>query len=92
MTAGTTIVGLIPLAWGDTGLFNMKYFPLARTVMGGLIASTLLTLIVLPTYYSLVDDCANWLKRMWFSTAAGQTIETQPVAHAEPEPAPASGD
>jgi HAE1 family hydrophobic/amphiphilic exporter-1 len=92
MTAGTTIVGLIPLAWGDTGLFNMKYFPLARTVMGGLIASTLLTLIVLPTYYSLVDDCANWMKRMWFSTGVGQTVVTQPLARAEPEPAPASGD
>lgn len=65
MTASTTIVGLIPLAIGDTGIFEMRYFPLARTVMGGLISSTVLTLIVLPTYYTLFDDLARWLKRVW---------------------------
>ena len=68
MTAATTIVGLIPLAWGDSGLFDMKYFPMARTVMGGLMASTALTLIVLPTYYTLFDDLAIWLKRTWFAS------------------------
>ena len=61
MTAATTIVGLIPLAWGHGGLFNMKYFPMARTVMGGLMASTALTLVVLPTYYTLFDDLASRL-------------------------------
>ncbi len=66
MTATTTIVGLIPLALGTTGMFELRYFPLARTVMGGLISSTLLTLVVLPTYYTLVDDLANWLKRTWW--------------------------
>ena len=68
MTASTTIVGLIPLAWGDGGLFDMKYFPMARTVMGGLIASTALTLVVLPTYYTLFDDLAVWVKRTWFAS------------------------
>ena len=68
MTAATTIVGLIPLAWGDGGLFDMKYFPMARTVMGGLMASTALTLIVLPTYYTLFDDLAFWVKRTWFAS------------------------
>ena len=68
MTAATTIVGLIPLAWGDGGLFDMKYFPMARTVMGGLMASTALTLIVLPTYYTLFDDLAVWVKRIWFAS------------------------
>ena len=42
MTAATTVVGLIPLALGTTGMFELRYFPLARTVMGGLISSTLL--------------------------------------------------
>ena len=68
MTAATTIVGLIPLAWGDGGLFDMKYFPMARTVMGGLIASTALTPIVLPTYYTPFDDLAVWVKRTWFAS------------------------
>ena len=65
MTAATTIVGLIPLAFGRSSVFDMQYFPMARTVMGGLMASTVLTLIVLPTYYTLFDDLANWVKFVW---------------------------
>ena len=38
---------------------------MARTVMGGLIASTVLTLVVLPTYYTLFDDLTIWLRRSW---------------------------
>ena len=68
MTAATTIVGLIPLALGTTGMFELRYFPLARTVMGGLISSTLLTLVVLPAYYTLFDDLSHWLKRLWWQS------------------------
>jgi HAE1 family hydrophobic/amphiphilic exporter-1 len=70
MTAATTVVGLIPLAFGDQGFFDMKYFPMARTVMGGLMASTVLTLIVLPTYYTLMDDLAVWCRRVWQNSGA----------------------
>ena len=77
MTAATTIVGLIPLAWGNGGLMGLSYFPLARTVMGGLMASTVLTLIVLPTYYVVLDDLGRWVRRLWLvsdpSTAAQPT-------------------
>ena len=59
MTASTTIVGLLPLAFSHSSLFDMRYFPMARTVMGGLMASTILTLVVLPTYYTLFDDLAS---------------------------------
>ncbi len=68
MTASTTVVGLIPLSLGTSGVFELRYFPLARTVMGGLISSTILTLIVLPTYYTLFDDLALWLKRTWWAS------------------------
>ena len=68
MTATTTVVGLMPLAWGDSAMFEVKYFPLARTVMGGLLASTVLTLIVLPTYYTLFDDLGSWMRRSWTSS------------------------
>ena len=80
MTAATTIVGLIPLAWGDGGLFDMKYFPMARTVMGGLMASTALTLIVLPTYYTLFDDLAVWVKRTWFASDPSRLEPTTEAA------------
>ncbi len=69
MTATTTVVGLVPLAVGSTGILGLRYFPMARTVMGGLIASTVLTLVILPTYYTLIDDVASWLRRTWQSSA-----------------------
>lgn len=84
MTASTTVVGLTPLAIGTSGIFGLRYFPMARTVMGGLIASTVLTLIVLPTLYTLIDDVASWLKRIWLASAP-------PQAHRSAED-PAYGD
>jgi hydrophobic/amphiphilic exporter-1 (mainly G- bacteria), HAE1 family len=89
MTACTTVVGLIPLAVGTTGIFELRYFPLARTVIGGLVASTVLTLIVLPTYYTLFDDLAIWLKRTWLASNPART-----EAHAAPrqsEPSEVTG-
>jgi HAE1 family hydrophobic/amphiphilic exporter-1 len=80
MTATTTVVGLLPLAMGDSGLFDLRYFPLARTIMGGLISSTVLTLIVLPTYYTFFDDLAEWVKSIWRESAPA------------PHPEPASGN
>ncbi len=54
MTAITTIVGLIPLALNlGEGSEMMK--PVAIVVIGGMITSTLLTLIVIPVVYSLLD-------------------------------------
>jgi HAE1 family hydrophobic/amphiphilic exporter-1 len=69
MTAATTIVGMVPLAFGESSLAGMRYFPMARTIMGGLLASTVLTLIVLPTYYTLVDDFGVYLNRLWFAAS-----------------------
>ena len=71
MTAATTVVGLIPLAVGDSSLFDLRYFPMARTLMGGLIASTVLTLVVLPTYYTLMDDLAEGTRRLWRTSGPG---------------------
>ena len=68
MTAATTVVGLVPLAVGDASLMGTNYFPLARTIIGGLIASTGLTLIVLPTYYVLLDDVGQWFRRLWHAS------------------------
>lgn len=56
MTAFATIFALIPLGIGLTG--NGGGFisqPLAIIVIGGLVSSTLLTLVVLPTLYYLVE-------------------------------------
>ncbi|RPI27942.1 MAG: efflux RND transporter permease subunit [Acidobacteria bacterium] len=85
MTATTTIVGLIPLATGTSSMLGLRYFPMARTVMGGLMASTILTLIVLPTYYTLVDDVSMWLRRIWHGSAV-RAAEVPVVAPIRTEP------
>jgi hydrophobic/amphiphilic exporter-1 (mainly G- bacteria), HAE1 family len=55
MTALATIFALVPLGIGITGHGGFISQPLAIIVIGGLISSTLLTLIVLPSLYYLVE-------------------------------------
>ena len=62
MTALTTILGLVPLAMVTTG--NAATFAgLGRALIGGLTAGTLLTLIIVPIFYSLIDDFQLWCLR-----------------------------
>lgn len=63
MTALTTIIGLVPMATGDEGFIGIPYAPLGRTVMAGMIAGTLLTLLYVPYMYSLLDDLRGVVAR-----------------------------
>jgi HAE1 family hydrophobic/amphiphilic exporter-1 len=54
MTSATTILGLLPMALGFGEGAELRS-PLAITVIGGLAVATLLTLLVIPVVYSLVD-------------------------------------
>lgn len=55
MTSSTTIIAMIPLALGLKSGSEM-YQPLAIGSIGGLLVSTMLTLIVIPTVYSIFED------------------------------------
>ncbi|UGS25330.1 efflux RND transporter permease subunit [Microbacterium resistens] len=55
MTALATIFALTPMALGITGHGGFISQPLAIVVIGGLVSSTVLTLLVLPTLYNLVE-------------------------------------
>ncbi|MCK4821730.1 efflux RND transporter permease subunit, partial [bacterium] len=55
MTSGTTLLALLPMAL-DKGEGSNLWSPLALTVIGGLITSTILTLIILPVLCSFVKD------------------------------------
>jgi HAE1 family hydrophobic/amphiphilic exporter-1 len=55
MTALATIFALVPTAVGLNGSSGFISQPLALVVIGGLVSSTLLTLIVLPTLYYLIE-------------------------------------
>ena len=72
MTALATIFALLPMAVGLTGHGGFISQPLAIVVIGGLISSTLLTLVVLPSLYSLVEG-------------AKERREAKRAAKAEPE-------
>ena len=75
MTTSAMIFGMLPLffALGKGAEFRA---PMARAVVGGLITSTLLTLIVVPVVYTILDDFASWLQRRM----AGAKFESHDVA------------
>ena len=58
MTTFALIAGMLPVAIGvgEGGDFNA---PLGRAVIGGVITSTVLTLLVIPTFYEIVDGARN---------------------------------
>jgi multidrug efflux pump subunit AcrB len=60
MTALATIFALVPMAIGVTGQGGFISQPLALVVIGGLVSSTLLTLVVLPALYFLVERALEW--------------------------------
>ncbi len=84
MTATTTVVGLLPLAIGGAKVGGVYYFPLARTVMGGLISSTVLTLIVLPYLALRMEALADWCRRIWRASSPAP----KPVPEASPGAVP----
>ncbi|MFF4247221.1 efflux RND transporter permease subunit [Streptomyces sp. NPDC001822] len=94
MTALATIFALLPMALGVTGEGGFISQPLAVVVIGGLITSTLLTLLLVPTLYAVVElrkerrAKKKAAKREAKSgTAAAEAPEE--VSSEEPEPAKA---
>jgi HAE1 family hydrophobic/amphiphilic exporter-1 len=87
MTTLAMIFGMLPvaMAMGEGGGFRA---PMARAVIGGLITSTLLTLLVVPVAYTYFDDFGGWVKRKLTSPAREpETQEEQEHAGLAPEPA-----
>ncbi|RIV32678.1 efflux RND transporter permease subunit [Micromonospora radicis] len=70
MTAIATIFALTPMAFGLTGEGGFISRPLAIVVIGGLISSTLLTLILVPTLYAMVEDTKESV-RAWRAGRSG---------------------
>ncbi|MDD5285465.1 MAG: efflux RND transporter permease subunit [Desulfuromonadaceae bacterium] len=64
MTTLAMIFGMMPLFFALGAGAEMRA-PMARAVVGGLLTSTLLTLLVVPVMYTLMDDLGGWLKQRW---------------------------
>jgi HAE1 family hydrophobic/amphiphilic exporter-1 len=60
MTTSAMIAGMLPLFFGIGEGAEFRA-PMARAVVGGLITSTMLTLVVVPVTYSILDDISTWL-------------------------------
>ena len=72
MTTIAMGAGMLPLALGFSGDPSFRS-PMAVAVIGGLITSTLLSLLVVPAVYTYIDDLEHWLKRH------GRRMRRQPV-------------
>jgi HAE1 family hydrophobic/amphiphilic exporter-1 len=64
MTTFATVFGMLPLALGLGPGAELRA-PMARAVIGGMISSTLLTLVVVPIVYTIVDDAAMLFARFF---------------------------
>jgi HAE1 family hydrophobic/amphiphilic exporter-1 len=62
MTAGATMLGLVPMAIG-LGEGGELQAPLARVVIGGLLASTMVTLVLVPAVYTLFEEGLAGLRK-----------------------------
>jgi multidrug efflux pump subunit AcrB len=72
MTTIAMGAGMLPLALGLSGDPSFRA-PMAIAVMGGLITSTLLSLLVVPAVFTYVDDLEHWFKR------PGRRLRRQPA-------------
>jgi len=82
LTTGTTVAGMLPLALSDSPLWP----PLAWAIISGLVASTALTLVAVPSLYQLLCGSAapRWLRRSALGLAVGAGLLVVGPARAEP--------
>jgi HAE1 family hydrophobic/amphiphilic exporter-1 len=74
MTMGTAILGMLPLCLTDAqiGGNGPPYSPMARAIAGGLLFSTIVTLLALPVIYALLDDARMAMRRVMRDARAGR--------------------
>jgi HAE1 family hydrophobic/amphiphilic exporter-1 len=78
MTALSTIAGMLPVAIG-LGEGAESRAPMGACVVGGMMTSTVLTLVVIPVVYSVVDDTRGWIPALlgWFVSLGRSRRTTQ---------------
>ena len=85
MTTLAIVAGMIPVALGhgEGGEFRA---PLGRAVIGGVITSTLLTLLVIPTFYDILSDWREAFLKRFFPSQAGHVPHGVGGLHHAPAP------
>ncbi len=64
MTTLAMIFGMVPLAFAISEGSEQRA-PMGQAVIGGVVTSSLLTLVVVPVVYCYMDDLARWAGRLW---------------------------
>jgi hydrophobic/amphiphilic exporter-1 (mainly G- bacteria), HAE1 family len=77
MTTLAMIFGMVPLAFALTEGSEQRA-PMGQAVIGGVITSSLLTLVVVPVAYCYLDDLAQWLRRRLGGAAAAGKSDPGP--------------
>ena len=86
MTTIAMIAGMLPVAAGFSADPSFRA-PMGISVIGGLITSTALSLFVVPTIYTVLDDWRAWLARRMKKRSAETTPEPAPGGPAAPQEA-----
>ena len=79
MTTLAMIFGMVPLAFALTEGSEQRA-PMGQAVIGGVITSSLLTLVVVPVVYCYLDDLANWVRRRPRTSGGGGSTEAVPAS------------
>ncbi|RZL65713.1 MAG: efflux RND transporter permease subunit [Variovorax sp.] len=75
MTTLAMIFGMVPLAFALSEGSEQRA-PMGQAVIGGVITSSLLTLVVVPVVYCYMDDLARWAGRRWRGAVPPQASRT----------------
>jgi HAE1 family hydrophobic/amphiphilic exporter-1 len=70
MTTLAMIFGMVPLAFALSEGAEQRA-PMGQAVIGGVITSSLLTLVVVPVVYCYMDDLSQWLRRRFGPPSSG---------------------
>src|SRR3712207_1055342 len=94
MTAIATICALLPMALGFTGEGGFISRPLAIVVIGGLVSSTLLTLVLVPTLYTMLENGKERRRAKRAARRVRKSGVQEPPAGSDhgPKPAAENGD
>jgi HAE1 family hydrophobic/amphiphilic exporter-1 len=81
MTALTTIIGVIPLTVSKPTSIGISYKSFGLTLLAGMTTATLLTLLIVPIFYTFFDDarlaCGRALKRVLSGIGSGKIPATE---------------
>jgi HAE1 family hydrophobic/amphiphilic exporter-1 len=66
MTSLAMVFGMVPLAFGLAEGAEQRA-PMGQAVIGGVVASSILTLVVVPVIYVYTDRLGQWIQKRWWS-------------------------